>query len=453
MVQKFLSLIVSLLLIWSCQKDQNVPNNIPSKYDQYGTPFTKMPNMDQAVMYEINLRAFSQGGDIQGITDRLSDLKALGVNIIWLMPIFEQGIERSINSPYSIKNYKTVSSEYGSLEDLRLLTTKAHEMGMAVILDWVANHTSWDHDWITEHSDWYSKDAQGNIIIPPGTNWSDVADLNFSVDAMKKEMYDALSYWVLEANIDGYRCDHADGVPYSFWQETIMELNKIPNRNLFFLAEGSRKDHFTAGFHLIYDWNFYTAAKNVWNSSSSNLLYNTHLSEYTNIPVGKCKLRFTTNHDESAWDASPITLFKGKSGALAASVATIFSGAVPLMYSGQEVGRAGTTPFFSKSPILWSANEDMLTTYRSLFALRASSSVLRKGVLINHVVNNDVLVWEKTLDNESALILINVRNKNIEVNLQPNLTGSYKNALTNLDEMIELSFNLKPYEFRILVRN
>ena len=451
-----LNVCLLLVVLTSCKKDKvptptpPIPTD-PSGYHQYGTPYSSMPATEDVVIYEVNLRAFSSTGDLQGVINRLTEIKALGVNTIWLMPIYEEGILNTVHSPYCIKDYKKVSTEYGSLEDLRTLTTQAHQLGMSVILDWVANHTSWDNAWITDHPDWYSQNAAGNIIIPPGTNWNDVADLNFNNTDMKLAMIDAMKYWVLEANVDGFRCDYADGVPFGFWQEAIISLNSISNRQLLFLAEGTRADHYTAGFHLTYGWNFYTAAKNLWAGTASiTNLYNTHLAEYTNVPVGKHKIRFTTNHDESAWDASPWSLFNGKTGALAASVSTIFMGGVPLIYSGQEVGRSTTTPFFTNSPINWTINQDMLQAYKDMLAFHNESRAARKGSISNYAISTNVLCLKKTLGTENVVIIVNVRNSNETFSVPSPLTGTWTNALTNASYTLGSTLNLAPYQYLIL---
>ena len=451
----FFLTFLTLLLLTSCEKDKvPTPTPIPtdpSGYVQYGTPYASMPATEDAVIYEVNLRAFSSMGDLQGVINRLTEIKALGINTIWLMPIYEEGVLNSVHSPYCVKDYKKVSTEYGSLADLRTLTTQAHQLGMSVILDWVANHTSWDNAWISDHPDWYSQNAAGNIIIPPGTNWNDVADLNFNNSDMKSVMIDAMKYWVLEANVDGFRCDYADGVPFDFWQQAITALNVIPNRDLLFLAEGTRADHYNAGFNLTYGWNFYTAAKNLWAGTASiTNLYNTHLAEYTNMPVGKHKIRFTTNHDESAWDASPWSLFNGKAGALAASVSTIFMGGVPLIYTGQEVGRSTTTPFFTNSPINWTINQDMLQAYKDLLAFHNESAAARKGSISNYAISTNVLCLKKTLGTENVVIIVNVRNSNQSFSVPSPLTGSWTNALTNASYTLNSTISLTPYQYIIL---
>jgi glycosidase len=448
---KFAGFYLLLLSMISCGEDPITPT--PTGPQQYGTPLSNVPNVDKATIYEVNLRAQSSEGNLQGVIAKLDHIKSLGTNIIWLMPIYEQGQINSVGSPYCVKNYEKISPEYGSLADLRALTDQAHALGMAVILDWVANHTAWDHPWITSHPEWYTQNSSGQIIIPPGTNWNDVADLNFEQAAMRKEQIAAMKYWVLEANVDGFRCDYADGVPFDFWSEAITALKALPDRDILMLAEGSRSDHYQAGFDLTYGWNYYTALKNVWSGSSTSTLTSTNQLEYNNIPSGKAKVRFTTNHDESAWDASPMTLFNGKNGAMAASVVNIFSGGVPLLYTGQEVGKTGTTPFFNNSNINWLANADMLANYQKLYSIYNQNSAARGNNISSYQLSNDLVCWKKTNGASSVLILVNVRNSSINVSIPPALTGNFTNLMSGASESINTSLTLTPYAYRIYQMN
>ena len=167
--------------------------------------------------------------------------------------------KKYLGSWYAISDYTAVNPDMGTLQDFQALDKTAHDNGMYVILDWVANHTSWDHPWISAHPEWYSQNANGQIIIPPGTNWNDVADLNFNQAAMRAEQIADMKYWILEANVDGFRCDYADGVPFDFWSEAITALKSLNKRDVLMLAEGTRSDHYQAGFDLTYSWNYYTA--------------------------------------------------------------------------------------------------------------------------------------------------------------------------------------------------
>src|SRR5690606_3071756 len=200
----YLTLLLTILLAAcdSSKDDSNLMDN--SKYSQYGEAFDGVPDPRDAVIYQVNLRAFSEAGTLGAVTARLDDIKALGANVIYLMPIHPNGIERSaggVGSPYSVRDYKAVSPEYGSLQDLQKMVEEAHKREMAVIMDWVANHTAWDNAWISEHPEYYLTDGQGEIVSPPGTGWLDVAQLNYDDQGLQDAMIDAMAFWVYHANI------------------------------------------------------------------------------------------------------------------------------------------------------------------------------------------------------------------------------------------------------------
>ncbi len=447
--------LVSFALLFSCQKSetsstdtQNTENNA----DQYGIPYTDIPNTADIVMYEINERAFSVSGDFDGILPRLDSIKDLGVNVIWLMPIHPIGKIKTVNSPYCIQNFTEVNPEYGNLEKLRTLVSEAHKRKIAVILDWAANHTSWDNPWI-QNKAWYTQDASGNIISPAGTNWQDVADLNFDNMEMRQEMIKAMKYWVLQVNVDGYRCDAADFIPFLFWKQAIDSLRKIPNRDIIMLAEGARKDHFNAGFDINFGWEFFSKAKSIFKSNqSASEFLSAHQSEYAGIPTGTHRLRFTSNHDECAWDDTPLGLFGGKDGSIAAFVATAYMGGIPLIYNGQEVGCPVKLPFFSKSPLDWKTNPDMVKTYKKLISIRTSNAALRIGNL-EHFAHNDIVSFKRKSGANEVLVLVNVRNSAKSYTLHTAIQNSeWKDAISGENVMLGTSLELKGYEYQVLVK-
>lgn len=447
--------LLLLLALCSCQNEDENPlsNNdgeiTETGYEQYGIPFNNIPDTKDITMYEVNLRAFSSGGDIQGVIDDLDHIESLGINVIWLMPIHPNGQINSVNSPYSVKDYKAVSSEYGNLEDLRNLTDEAHSRGIAVIMDWVANHTSWDNEWI-DNTSWYTQDNDGNIIHPSGTNWLDVADLNYDNNSMREAMIDAMHYWIYEANIDGFRCDYADGVPFDFWQQAFQSMDTIPNREFILFAEGTRNDHFAAGFDLNFGWEFYGAVKDVFNGQSANNIFTAHNNEYNNLPANKHWIRFTTNHDESAWDATPINLFNGENGALAASVITIFTGGVPLIYSSQEVGTANNVPFFSNSTINWNATPDLLDSYKEILQYYSNSQIAKTGQNTIYQ-DNDIVCFKKMLGNEEIVIITNIRNATINYTIPSELENTvWTDMMTQNTTSLNCQITLAPYQFYIL---
>lgn len=448
--------LIAMLLIVGCSKDDssnNVePTPTPTEPVQYETPFAGIPNTSDIVMYEINERAFSTSGDFAGIISRLDQIKELGVNVIWLMPTTPIGSINSINSPYCVKDFKGVNPEFGNLENLRTLVREAHQRGMAVILDWVANHTSWDNPWIQNRS-WYTQDSSGNIIHPAGTNWQDVADLNFNNSAMRLEMIKAMKYWVLTANVDGFRCDAADYVPFDFWKQAIDDLRLIPNRDIIMLAEGSRADHFTAGFDLNFGWDFFGKNKNVFkNSHAASDLFNTSTLEYSTITSGKQKLRFTSNHDECAWDDTPLGLFGGIQASLSAFVISSFMDGVPLIYNGQEVGCTVKLPYFSNSPINWSTNPTMLIEYKRLINLRNTHAAIRTGTIIDFS-SADLVAFKKQKNADEVFVIANSRNSAKIFTVPTALVGTvWINTSDNTSITLGSSINLSAFEYTILVK-
>ena len=448
--RQFLFVFILIFVLTGC-KPYSLPEAPvePDAGGQYGTAFQSVPAVEDIVMYEVNLRAFSSSGDLQGIINQLDHLQSLHVNVLWLMPLHPIGAINSVNSPYSVKDYMAVSNEYGDLQKLRELTDAAHAHGMAVIMDWVANHTAWDHPWINTPS-WYTQDANGNIVMPPGTNWADVADLNFDNSEMRTAMVDAMKYWIQEANIDGYRCDYADGVPADFWSEAISNLRALPNRQLLMLAEGDRVDHYASGFDMTFAWEYYTGIKNVFAGQPAFTLNAISSNEYVQVPVGKHKLRFTTNHDQSAWEAAPPTLFGGLDGATAATVAMTFMHGVPLIYTGQETGRTTNTPFFSNSPIDWNANLSMVNNYQAIYSVYAGSEAARKGSVTTYAAN-DAIVVERIYNGEHLLVIVNVRNTAVSVPMPSTLINTtWTEALTGATEFIGSTMGMMPYQYKIL---
>jgi glycosidase len=351
-----------------------------------------------------------------------------------------------------VKNYKEVNPEFGSMNDFKDLVSEAHDLDMAVIIDWVANHTAWDNPWIS-NKDWYTQDGSGNIIHPPGTNWLDVADLNYDSQEMRQEMIGAMKYWITAADIDGFRCDAADMVPFDFWQQAINALDTATDKELILLAEGSRNDHFTAGFQMNYSWDFYNKIKYVFTQNGgASYIAPVHNAEYNSIPDGKHKLRFTTNHDESAWDATPMVLFNGEKGALAASVITIYMGGIPLIYGSQEVGTEENVPFFSNSPVNWSQHPEMLQAYKDILNFRNGSDALKKGELVSYP-DTDVAAFRRVYGQKEVLVMVNVRNMVVTYDVAAELENTaWKDAFDSAGVTLPGSIDLEAYDYLVLTK-
>ena len=318
------------------------------------------------------------------------------------------------------------------------------------MLDWVANHTAWDHPWIT-NTDWYTQDANGNIIHPAGTNWQDVADLNFSSGPMRQAMIESMRYWVDNADIDGFRCDAADWVPNSFWEQAISSLRAGTERPLIFLAEGSDAGLLPAGFDVNFGWNWYDGIKSVYNGTSATTLAGIHTSQMNSIPTGKTQLRFTTNHDESAWDATPVSLFGGLDGAFGAQVITTFMGGIPLIYGSQEVGQSQTLPFFSNSPINWTQNPGFLSDYQAMMGMYTSHPEARSGAL-SDASNSSVVSFVKELDNRQIWVAVNCRNATKTLDVPVGWQEEWADAVTGELHTSGATREFAPYAWSIWVQ-
>jgi len=445
------------LSLFSCSKNKSnppLPPQPPTVTDstpaQYGTPFANVPNREDVTIYQVNIRAFSHAGNFAGVTARLDSIKALGVNVLYLMPIYPVGTVKSVNSPYSVKDYKAVNPEFGTLADLRSLVDGAHQRNMSVMLDWVANHTAWDNYWVTAHKSWYELDASGNIVSPPG--FSDVAQLNFDNGNMRLAMIADMKYWIYAANIDGFRCDFADNPPVSFWQQAIDTLRNISTHSLLLLAEGSRSANYTAGFDYNFGFGFYGNLKNIYsNNTSVKTIDNLNTTEYAGATNGQQVVRYITNHDVNSSDGTPLSLFGGKSGSLAAFVVVAYMKSVPLIYDGQEVGM--TTPItfpFTSVKIDWTTGQDVTAAYKKIIGFRNSSNAIREGDLTSYS-NNDVCAFMKTKNSEKVLVIDNLRNRSVTYTLPSAITSTtWTDALNSGTVTLTNQIVLQPYQYIVL---
>ncbi|GEP51871.1 alpha-amylase [Flavobacterium noncentrifugens] len=458
-MKSYLYLALALLVpfaMTSCSDDDNGAPKAVAPYEQYGTAFTNMPNSQDAVIYQVNIRAFSQNGNLQGVTDRLSQIQELGANVIYLMPVYPVGILNNaggLGSPYAVKDYKAVNTEFGTLQDLRTLVEEAHKKNMAVILDWVANHTAWDNQWITDHPDWYAKNDAGNIISPPGTNFNDVAQLNYDNQDMRNAMIDAMSYWVYNANIDGFRCDFADNVPQNFWSDAITKIRSIKNQNLIMFAEGTRQNHFAVGFDYTFGFAYFSALKKKFlENLPATTIQDANAAEYaTNYNESRRIVRYTTNHDVNVTDGTPLELFGGLKGSIATFVVAAYMKSIPMIYNGQEIGYASRIPFFTHTPIDWTtANADVLAQYKKIIAFRSSSNAVKTGAYTGYS-STKISAFTMEKGSEKVLVLSNLSAGTTNFIAPASLSGiAWKDAFTGESFALSTDITLSPYQYIIL---
>jgi glycosidase len=414
-------------------------------------------------VYEINIRNFTQAGTFAAAELHLDRLDELGVGIIWLMPIYPIGEENrlgSLGSPYSIRNYLEVNPQYGALEDLESFVDAAHERGMYVLLDWVANHTSWDNVLTEEHPEWYVTDSNGDFIPPPNTNWSDVIELDFSEAGLRDYMIDGLRYWVEEAGVDGFRFDAVDFVPMDFWEEATAAL-KATRSDLFLLAEGPHANYHDAGFDATHAWSFYGfgsgVAKRIADGVNDASALGTFVQqEEQSYPDDAYRLLFTSNHDENAWHGTPSELFGAGAHVLAVLTATLDG--LPLIYMGQEAGLNRRLAFFERDPIVWSAHENA-DFYRTLLELKRRNSALWSGAAggdvepISTNADEDVFAFRREADDDRVVVFSNLSAEDQHVTFDASsFVGEYRDVFN--DGAVELAgteeFVLGAWSFLVL---
>lgn len=330
-----------------------------------------------SAIYEVFVRDFSPSGDFRGVIAGLDRIEATGANVVWLMPIHPVGVANrkgTLGSSYSIRDYRAVNPEYGTLADFRALVEAAHARGLRVIIDWVPNHTAWDNAWISEHPEWYTRNASGEITEPlnddgTSTTWTDVADLNYDNTEMRRAMIDAMRFWLEELDVDGFRVDVAGMVPDDFWEQAVPQLRAAGAELL--LAEAAEPKMNRFGFDLTYGWEGYHALKQIWHDELSAAEFvQREVADLQAVPFGS-RLRFTTNHDETAWDEPPVSLFGGAQGARAAFAAIALLPGVPLLYNGQEVESPQQLGLFEREAIAWDqpGADDARAWYRRIVQL------------------------------------------------------------------------------------
>jgi glycosidase len=412
-----------------------------------------------AAIYQINTRQFTPEGTFRAAEAHLPRLKELGVTIVWLMPINPIGeVNRkgSLGSPYAVKDYFDVNAEFGDLDDLKHFVASAHELGLYVILDWVANHTAWDNTLVSEHPEWYARDWKGDFCPTPWWDWDDIIDLDYSHPELRKYMTEALCYWVREAGIDGYRCDVAGFVPIDFWEQARRELEAI--KPVFMLAEWETRDLHYAAFDASYSWH--------WNQTMHHLatgratvveLFVYYAWNDRSFPKDIMRMMFVSNHDKNAWEGTEYEQFGDALDA--AIVLSVVSEGIPLIYNGQEAGNDRRLAFFERDTIVWREHR-YAEFYRSLFALKRDTTALWNahwGARMVRVPNDQptrVLSFVRRNESDGVFAIFNFSAAAAKPRFSESLChGTYTDYTTGETVVVDDStiFELPAWGWRVLV--
>ncbi len=411
-----------------------------------------------AVIYQLNTRQFSPEGTFRAAQTQLPRLKALGVDIIWMMPVHPIGVQNrkgSMGSPYSVRDYRAVNPDLGTLADLKAFTAAAHAQGMHVILDWVANHTAWDNPLHTAHPNWYEKDWKGGNRPTPWWDWSDIIDLDYSKPGLRQYMTEAMKFWVRDAGIDGFRCDVAGYVPLDFWENARRELDVI--RPVFMLAEFDMRDVHRSAFDASYAWKWNNAMHDIAKGKADTGALFGYYSELESAwPKSAMRLTYTENHDQNAWEG---TEFERFGPALDAAIVLSFVGTgIPMIYSGQEAGNERRLKFFERDPIRWRDHPNN-ALFAKLIAFRKSHPALANapwGATMVPVVNTAPqkvfsFVRQQGSDKIFALFNLSGTPQNVRFTDGPSV-GTYRDFATGREVAVAsgTSLSLDPWTYLVL---
>jgi len=411
-----------------------------------------------ATIYEVNVRQYTNEGTFSAFAKSLPRLKSLGVKILWLMPIQPISVKNrkgTLGSEYSVADYKGINPEYGKASDFTALVTTAHQLGFKVILDWVANHSGWDNPW-TANKSWYHQDSSGNIISP-NPDWSDVAWLNYDNQDLRAAMIDAMSYWVKNFNIDGFRADVADGVPADFWNQANAKLQAI--KPLFMLAESQGNDNLLEQtFVANYNWELLHLMNDIGSGIKSRAEFlDTAFRQTMMYPKGTFPMNFITNHDENTWSGTEFMRLGKAVNAMAALTFT-YPG-MPLIYSGQEVGNTKQIAFFDKDliPGLTQANATS-SFYSKLIALKNRNAALwnESPAVLNSLDSNNpkILSYSRVRGGDKVIVVINLSAKAQTVKVKiGSLSGKYKSFNSSKTTSFSGLASLAPWGFEIYSTN
>jgi glycosidase len=416
-------------------------------------------------IYEVNIRQYTQEGTFEAFEAHLPRLKEMGVGILWLMPIHPIGeVNRlgSLGSYYSVKDYRDVNPEFGTMQQFKHLVNTVHDQGMFIIIDWVANHTSWDNYLTVDYPDFYNTDADGNFQPPPGTNWTDVIDLDYSNEDLRAYMIDAMKFWITETKIDGFRCDAVSYVPSDFWREAITQL-KEENPGIFMLAENEGVNYHSQGWDMTYVWTLMGfdsgLIRQIYEGTKDAGDMGAYLqNEVNTYPASAYRMYFTSNHDENSWHGTDFEQL-GESAEVF-NVLTHTMNGMPLVYSGQESGLNKRLAFFDRDPIVWTSHP-FEVLYTTLLKLKKENKALWNGeaggrpLRILTSANDQIIAYYREKEGDRLFAALNLTAEEQIFTLEGDaFTGEYVNVFT--DEATSLSaeqeLTLEAWDYLVLAK-
>ena len=407
-------------------------------------------------IYEVNLRQYTKEGSFQAFAAHLPRLKEMGVQTLWFMPvtpISKKEMKGSMGSYYACSDYVSVNPEFGTLEHFKSLVDDAHHHGFKVIIDWVANHTGWDHVWTVQHPEWYEKDeVTGDFKKASGMD--DIIELDYRNAEMRKAMTEAMKFWVKQCDIDGFRCDLAFWVEPEFWMEAIPEVNQL--KPLFWLAEMEPSEHsdYMQVFDAAYAWSWMHKTEEWYRHQLPVEELIKMLAKYQKVPG--LKAWFTSNHDENSWNGSEYE--KYGEAALPLAVHSCTWPGIPLIYSGQEIPNKKRLEFFDKDPIEWNGNYELEAFYHKLLSLKQHAPALHAHAEVYRLhttADSNVFSYLRKKENSEVLVMLNLSSHLVRFDLKDSwVQGSFRELFTGIenDFSVHKNFEMEGWAYRVYQR-
>ena len=408
-------------------------------------------------IYEVNIRQYTPEGTFKAFANELPRLRDMGVETLWFMPvtpIAQKNKKGVLGSYYAASDYTSTNPEFGTLDDFRILVKQAHALGFKVIIDWVANHTGWDHKWTKEHPDYYEKDPiSDNFKIASGMD--DIIELNFHNPQLVRAMTDAMKFWITECDIDGFRCDLAFWVELDFWQKARKELDAV--KPLFWFGELDPIEHpeYMGTFDAAYTWTWMHKTEEFYKKHFPTKELDTVLKQYDALGNESMRAWFTSNHDENSWNGSEYEKYGDMAKALAVFCCT-WTG-IPLVYSGQELPNLKRLKFFEKDEIKWTGNNELHAFYKTLLSLHSRNEALRAGddnsqtQRINTSDDDHVFTYLRKNERAEVLVLLNFSDVDVRFSLNEKVNGQFKEIFSEEpgNFSTDQNFHMKPWEYLV----
>jgi glycosidase len=435
-MRRTFSPVIALLLLAACNGNSSHTHQKPDSINMTAD-FTPVDWSHSTNIYEVNLRQYTPEGTIKAFAAHLPRLREMGVHTLWFMPltpIAQKNKKGTLGSYYACADYTAVSREFGTLNDFKNLVKEAHALGFKVIIDWVANHTGWDHRWTKEHPEYYLHDSATNDFkIASGMD--DIIELDFKNTALRKAMIEAMKFWVTECDVDGFRSDLAFWVQLDFWKEARAELERT--KKLFWLGELDPLDNpeYMGTYDAAYTWTWMHKAKDFYQQQLPLSSLDSVLKKYDATGNTSMRAWFTTNHDENSWNGTEYEKYGNMAKALAVFSCT-WNG-IPLLYSGQELPNKKRLQFFEKDPIQWAGNNQLHDFYKRLLTLHSSHPALRAGdenaKTYRIKTSNDKYIFAYLRKNgeREVLVLLNLSAGDLDIDITDDkISGRFKEVFS-----------------------